>query len=156
MATAFPSSPSARPSDDDGGNFRGAVFIVSLNSAGGSTFVQKISDTSGGLSSSLDNGDLFGASVSGIANFDGLGGGGLIVGATGDDDGGAGKGAVICSSSRDRYSLAVTASSTPAKNATTATPQTLMAARRLVKRKTKSRSSASRKLLDSCPWKSTG
>lgn len=73
--------------DDDGGFNNGAVYLFSLDSAGGATLTQKISETSGGFSANLTS-DSFGSSVAGIANFDGLGGGGLLIGAHQDDDGG--------------------------------------------------------------------
>jgi len=79
------------PGDDDGGNNRGAVWIVSLMAAD----AVKVSDASGGFSAGglLDDGDRFGAAVAGIGDLDGDGFEDLVVGAPGDDDGGSGKGA---------------------------------------------------------------
>ena len=80
--------------DDDGGSARGAVYLLSLDASGGASLLQKISDSSGGLLATLDNGDNFGFSVSRIANFDALGRSGLFVGAFGDGDGGPSRGAI--------------------------------------------------------------
>ncbi len=81
--------------DDDGGGFdRGAVWILFLNTDGTVKSHQKISDTAGGFTGILDNGDWFGGSVASLGDLDGDGVGDLAVGATGDDDGGEGRGAV--------------------------------------------------------------
>ena len=55
---------------------------------------QKISDTEGGFTGSLDNGDQFGTSVASLGDLDGDGVGVLAVGAAYDDDGGTNRGAV--------------------------------------------------------------
>ncbi len=81
-------------SDDDGGTDRGAVRILFLNADGTVKAVQKISDTQGGLSATLDNADYFGLSVAGIGDLDGDGIGDIVVGADFDDDGGTNHGAV--------------------------------------------------------------
>ncbi|MDH4280690.1 MAG: hypothetical protein OEW83_21705, partial [Acidimicrobiia bacterium] len=80
--------------DNDGGSDRGAVYVLFLNADGTVRIEQKISDTAGGLTTSLDSGDSFGMSVAGVGDLDGDGTIGLAVGATGDDDGGANRGAV--------------------------------------------------------------
>ena len=80
--------------DDDGGANRGAVYVLFMNTNGTVKAEQKISDTAGGLSATLDNVDLFGGSVSGIGDLDGDGVVDVAVGAGGDDDGGLGRGAV--------------------------------------------------------------
>ena len=80
--------------DNDGGSDRGAVYVLFLNADGTVRIEQKISDTAGGLTTSLDSGDSFGMSVAGTGDLDGDGTIGLAVGATGDDDGGANRGAV--------------------------------------------------------------
>jgi len=55
---------------------------------------QKISDTAGGFTATLDDDDIFGNSVTSIGDIDGDGITDLAVGAEGDDDGGTDKGAV--------------------------------------------------------------
>jgi len=55
---------------------------------------QKISDTEGGFTGILDNGDWFGGSVASLGDLDGDGVGDLAVGAVRDDDGGEDRGAV--------------------------------------------------------------
>ncbi len=55
---------------------------------------QKISDTEGGFTGILDNGDHFGTSVASLGDHDGDGIGDLAVGAYADDDGGNQHGAV--------------------------------------------------------------
>ena len=80
--------------DDDGGNDRGALYLLHLNSDGTVKEEQKISDLVGGFSAVLDDGDGFGSSVAGIGDLDGDGTIGLLVGAATDDDGGTDRGAV--------------------------------------------------------------
>jgi CSLREA domain-containing protein len=80
--------------DDDGGAARGAVHIVFLNANGTAKAEQKLSDTQGGFAAPLDNADIFGYSVGGIGDVDGDGISDIAVGASGDDDGGAERGAV--------------------------------------------------------------
>jgi hypothetical protein len=80
--------------DDDGGNARGAVFILLLNSNGTVKSQQKISDTQGGFTGALDNLDRFGYSISALGDLDGDGVCDLAVGAAHDDDGGYDIGAV--------------------------------------------------------------
>ena len=55
---------------------------------------QKISDTEGGFTGVLHDGDLFGSSVTLLGDLDGDGIGDLAVGAVLDDDGGLDHGAV--------------------------------------------------------------
>src|SRR5690606_15744860 len=55
---------------------------------------QKISDTSGGFTGTLDNVDWFGYSLACPGDIDGDGINDLLVGAYGDDDGGTGAGAI--------------------------------------------------------------
>ena len=55
---------------------------------------QKISNTEGGFTGTLDDGDLFGNSVASLGDLDGDGVGDLAVGVYLDDDGGDGRGAV--------------------------------------------------------------
>jgi len=80
--------------DDDGGNSRGAVYVLFLNSDGSVRAEQKISDTSGGLAGGLIDEDRFGNSVASLGDLDGDGVGDIAVGAYRDDDGGGGRGAV--------------------------------------------------------------
>ncbi len=49
---------------------------------------QKISDTEGGFTGILDNGDVFGISAASLGDLDGDGVSDLAVGAGGDNDGG--------------------------------------------------------------------
>jgi len=80
--------------DDDGGTDRGALYILFLNSDGTVKSFQKISDTEGGFTGTLDNLDNFAHSVSPIGDLDGDGIMDLAVGADLDDDGGTDRGAV--------------------------------------------------------------
>ncbi len=80
--------------DDDGGNARGAVWVLFLNRNGTVKSHQKISDTEGGFTGILDDGDLFGTSVASLGDLDGDGVGDLAVGAVKDGDGGPARGAV--------------------------------------------------------------
>ena len=76
------------PLDDDGGSNRGAVWVLFLNPDGTVKSHQQISDTEGGFTGTLDNGDDFGFSVASLGDLDGDGVGDLAVGAASDDDGG--------------------------------------------------------------------
>ncbi len=80
--------------DDDGASTRGAVWILFLNANGTVKQEQKISDTEGGFTGSLNTGDNFGFAVASLGDLDGDGTGDLAVGARLDDDGGADRGAV--------------------------------------------------------------
>jgi len=80
--------------DDDGGNAKGAVYVLFMKITGEVKSVQKISDISGNFNGVLDNADSFGASVVGLGDFDGDGIEDIVVGAHQDDDGGNAKGAV--------------------------------------------------------------
>ncbi len=83
--------------DDDGGTTldanRGAVWILLLNTDGTVKAHQKISETEGGFTGNLDDGDLF-AAVSSIGDLDLDGVPDLAVGARRDDDLGYDVGAV--------------------------------------------------------------
>ncbi|MCZ6445304.1 MAG: integrin alpha, partial [Planctomycetota bacterium] len=63
--------------DDDGGTNRGAVWILFLNSDGTVKSHQKISDTQGGFTGTLDDCDRFGISLAGLGDHDGDGVGDL-------------------------------------------------------------------------------
>jgi hypothetical protein len=80
--------------DDDGGEDRGAVWILFLNADGAVKSHQKISDTEGGFAGTLDDGDNFGAGLAPLGDLDGDGVVDLAVGAAFDDDGGEDRGAV--------------------------------------------------------------
>ena len=80
--------------DDDGASFAGAVWVLFLRADGTVRAHQKISATAGGFAGGLDSGDNFGSSVASVGDLDGDGVMDLAVGATNDDDGGSGKGAV--------------------------------------------------------------
>ena len=82
------------PGDDDGGGSRGAVWVLVLNADGTVKSHQKISDTEGNFTGTLDDVDRFGVSAAGLGDLDGDGVGDLAVGARGDDDGGTSRGAV--------------------------------------------------------------
>ncbi|MCP4962118.1 MAG: hypothetical protein GY925_22965, partial [Actinomycetia bacterium] len=71
--------------DDDGGTYRGAVYVLLLNVDGTVKAEQKISSTTGGLTGPLDDNDYFGQSVAGVGDVDGDGIVDVAVGATGDD-----------------------------------------------------------------------
>jgi len=79
--------------DDDGGSERGAVWVLFLNANGTVKGHQKISDTEGGFSGTLDDSDHFGTSVASLGDLDGDGTTDLVVGAYQDDDGGENRGA---------------------------------------------------------------
>ncbi len=80
--------------DDDGGDSRGAVWVLFLNTDGTVKSHQKISDTEGGFTGKLDDADYFGNSVASLGDLDGDGVGDLAVGARLDDDGGSERGAL--------------------------------------------------------------
>ncbi len=80
--------------DEDGGSRRGAVWILFLNSDGTVQSHQKISDTQGNFTATLEFEDYFGCSVTNICDLNGDGIIDIAVGTYRDDDGGANKGAV--------------------------------------------------------------
>lgn len=80
--------------DDDGGENRGAVWILFLNSDGTVKAYQKISNTEGGFTGALNDGDAFGSSVTSLGDLDGDSVTDLAVGARTDDDGATNSGAV--------------------------------------------------------------
>jgi hypothetical protein len=80
--------------DDDGGDSKGALWILFMNTDGTVNDYQKISDTEGDFTGTLDNNDLFGSSVASLGDLNGDGITDLAVGASSDSDGGICKGAV--------------------------------------------------------------
>lgn len=76
--------------DDDGGENRGAFYILYLDTAGNVLSQQKVSDTEGNFSPPLEDEDDFGSSMAGLGDLDGFGPStaALAVGAPRDDDGG--------------------------------------------------------------------
>ena len=79
--------------DDTGGNLRGAVHVLLLNSSGTVKSSQKIAEQING-GPALADGDFFGRSLSALGDLDGDGVTDLAVGALGDDTGGVYRGAV--------------------------------------------------------------
>jgi hypothetical protein len=81
--------------DDDGAGSRGAVYVLFMGTDGKVDSFQKISDTAGGLTTSLGNSDEFGSAVAGIGDIDGDGNEDIVVGVPEDDDGAVGRGAMF-------------------------------------------------------------
>lgn len=82
------------PFDDDGGQDRGAAYILFMNTNGTVNNWSKISSTTGGLTGPLDNLDDFGVSVGALGDWNNDGVEDVIVGARRDDDGGPDRGAL--------------------------------------------------------------
>lgn len=80
--------------DSDNGTFRGAVFVLFLNSNGTVKATQKIHETSGGFTGPLSDGDEFGWALANLGDLDGDGVVDLAVSAELDDDGGQDRGAI--------------------------------------------------------------
>jgi hypothetical protein len=80
--------------DDDGGSNRGAVWILFMNPDGSVNAQQKISFTEGNFNGNLENDDRFGSAIDDAGDLDGDGVTDLVVGSSGDDDGGSDRGAI--------------------------------------------------------------
>lgn len=80
--------------DDDGGVDRGSVYILFMTNAGTVGSYQKISSTQGGFQGVLVDESYFGSSIANLGDMNGDGVQDLVVGATGDDDGGSYAGAI--------------------------------------------------------------
>ncbi|MCC6488524.1 MAG: FG-GAP repeat protein [Candidatus Hydrogenedentes bacterium] len=93
-ADGVPDLAAGATGDDDGGLNRGAVWVLFMNADGTVKAQQKISNTAGGFTGTLDNTDAFGSALCGLGDLDGDGVGDVAVGASADDDGGTDRGAV--------------------------------------------------------------
>ncbi len=80
--------------DDDGGFDQGAVWVLFLNRNGTVKGQQKISETTGGFTGTLDIDDRFGRGIAAIGDLNGDGAQDIAVGAFRDDDAGQDRGAV--------------------------------------------------------------
>ncbi len=81
--------------DDDGGTDRGAIYFLYLNKNGSVKSFKKISHLSNNFNNALQNGDGFGFSLSSKFDLNGDGYQDIMVGASGVDDGGSGRGGVF-------------------------------------------------------------
>lgn len=82
------------PYDDDGGLNRGALYILFMNQNGTVNHYQKISQTTGGFQGILVDESFFGSDIANVGDLDSNGVQDLVIGASGDDDGGAWAGAL--------------------------------------------------------------
>lgn len=82
------------PFDDENGNDRGAVWILFMNDNGEVDMRQKIAEGLDGFSGPLHDADYFGSAVAELGDLNGDGFFDVVVGAPGDDDGGADRGAL--------------------------------------------------------------
>lgn len=81
--------------DENGEEAEGAVYVLLLNADGTVKSQLKISDDAGGLAAgTLEASDRFGSAVAGLGDLDGDGVADLVVGASDDENGDAGEGAV--------------------------------------------------------------
>ncbi len=93
------------PGSDNVNSESGTVIIAHLTSSGGVGGVQAINNSSGGFNSELLAGDNFGTAVGPLGDINGNSVPDVIVGATGDDDGAANKGAFYLLSLRGNASV---------------------------------------------------
>lgn len=82
------------PNDDDGADNAGAFWILMMETDGRVAAWQKVSNSAGGFDGVLEADDHFGAAITAIGELNNSGLVDLAVGAPGDDDGGADRGAV--------------------------------------------------------------
>ena len=82
------------PFDDDGGEDRGAVWVLFMDDNGRVDMERKLSADTGGFDGDLDDGDLFGSALSGLGDINRDGAQDLAVGTPGDDKGGNDRGAL--------------------------------------------------------------
>ncbi len=82
------------PGDDDGGQNRGAVWLLFLDADGGVQDSLKLSDADPGFAGRLSDRDAFGRSLAFVDDLDANGLPEILAGAPGDDDGGLARGAV--------------------------------------------------------------
>jgi hypothetical protein len=80
--------------NDNGGTYRGAVYILFLNSNGTVKSQTIINDFRGGFTGHLDDGDRFGAAITNMGDINGDGIVDIAVHALYDDDGAANAGAI--------------------------------------------------------------
>ncbi len=80
--------------DDDGGSNRGAVWILFMNPDGSVNAQQKISSIEGNFDGNLQDGVRFGSAIDIAGDLDSDGVTDLVVGSSGDDDGGSDRGAI--------------------------------------------------------------
>ncbi len=80
--------------DDDGGNNKGSIYILSLDTNGSVVSYSKISDTFGAFSGVLNDGDKFGISIAKIGDLDNDGVIDISVGAYSDNTSGTNSGAI--------------------------------------------------------------
>ncbi len=81
------------PGDDDGGDAKGAVYILYLDSTGRVNYYEKMSEVSGHVGD-LEEGGQFGVSIANIGDLSRDGGWDIAYGAGKVDDGGLDRGAV--------------------------------------------------------------
>ena len=80
--------------DDDGGFDRGAVYVIFLSSRGAAISFQKISALYGSFTAVLDDSDYFGVALAVVDDVNSDSIADILIGASGDDDGGSDRGAV--------------------------------------------------------------
>jgi len=73
--------------DDDGGNDRGAIWVLFLNATGNVKNLHKVSTTIGGFTGNVTNGDRFGVSGFAMPDLNGDGNSEIIVGSDGSSNG---------------------------------------------------------------------